>query len=68
MRGAMVFVVPFVIGICILCILTGATAAAIALVATLVIGFGLAGILYCIYMSKKNGWKSIIRCPLRCAG
>ena len=54
MKGAMVFVVPYVIGICTLCILTGATAAAIALVATLAIGLGLSGIAYCIYMSKQR--------------
>ena len=44
-----VFVILLVIGIGILCFLTGDMTAFIALAATLVIGLGLAGILYHIY-------------------
>ena len=48
-----VFVILLVIGIGILCFLTGDMTAFIALAATLVIGLGLAGILYHIYKSKR---------------
>ncbi|MFR5900938.1 MAG: hypothetical protein ACLUIO_15810, partial [Neglectibacter timonensis] len=63
-----VFVILLVIGIGILCFLTGDMTAFIALAATLVIGLGLAGILYHIYKSSKDGWRSIIPYPLHCAG
>nr|WP_288233439.1 DUF1266 domain-containing protein [uncultured Anaerostipes sp.] len=49
-----VFVILLVIGIGILCFLTGDMTAFIALAATLVIGLGLAGILYHIYKSKQR--------------
>ena len=48
------FVILLVIGIGILCFLTGDMTAFIALAATLVIGLGLAGILYYIYKSKQR--------------
>ena len=49
-----VFVILLVIGIGILCFLTGDMTAFIALAATLVIGLGLAGILYHIYGSTAQ--------------
>ena len=49
-----VFVILLVIGIGILCFLTGDMTAFIALSATLVVGLGLAGILYHIYKSKQR--------------
>ena len=49
-----VFVILLVIGMGILCFLTGDMAAFIALSATLVVGLGLAGILYHIYKSKQR--------------
>ncbi len=54
MVGAMVFVIPFVIGIGILCFLAGNMSPVIAMAATLVIGLGLAGIAYHIYKSKQR--------------
>ena len=47
-----VFVILLVIGIGILCFLTGDMTAFIALAATLVIGLGLAGILYPVYAGR----------------
>lgn len=54
MGCTIVFVILLVIGIGILCFLTGDMTAFIALAATLVIGLGLAGILYHIYKSKQR--------------
>lgn len=54
MGCTIVFVILLVIGIGILCFLTGDMTAFIALAATLVIGLGLAGILYRIYKSKQR--------------
>lgn len=54
MGCTIVFVILLVIGMGILCFLTGDMTAFIALAATLVIGLGLAGILYHIYKSKQR--------------
>ena len=54
MGCTIVFVILLVIGMGILCFLTGDMAAFIALSATLVVGLGLAGILYHIYKSKQR--------------
>ena len=54
MGCAIVFVILLVIGIGILCFLTGDMTAFIALAATLVIGLGLAGILYRVYRSRQR--------------
>ena len=54
MGCTIVFVILLVIRIGILCFLTGDMTAFIALAATLVIGLGLAGILYHIYKSKQR--------------
>lgn len=54
MGCAIVFVILLVIGMGILCFLTGDMTAFIALAATLVIGLGLAGILYRVYRSRQR--------------
>ena len=54
MGCAIVFVILLVIGMGILCFLTGDMTAFIALAATLVIGLGLAGILYRVYRSRQG--------------
>lgn len=54
MGCTIVFVILLVIGMGILCFLTGDMTAFIALAATLVIGLGLAGILYCVYRSRQR--------------
>lgn len=54
MGCTIVFVILLVIGIGILCFLTGDMTAFIALAATLVIGLGLAGILYRVYRSRQR--------------
>ena len=52
MGCTIVFVILLVIGMGILCFLTGDMAAFIALSATLVVGLGLAGILYPVYAGR----------------
>jgi uncharacterized membrane protein YqjE len=54
MGCTIVFVILLVIGMGILCFLTGDMTAFIALAATLVIGLGLAGILYRVYRSRQR--------------
>ena len=54
MGCTIVFVILLVIGMGILCFLTGDMTAFIALAATLVIGLGLAGILYRFYRSRQR--------------
>lgn len=60
MGCTIVFVILLVIGMGILCFLTGDMAAFIALSATLVVGLGLAGILYHIYKSKQRRMEKLI--------
>ena len=68
MGCTIVFVILLVIGIGILCFLTGDMTAFIALAATLVIGLVLP--VFCIISinRSKDGWRSIIPYPLHCAG